>query len=145
MKKNSIENEPEWVEKLRKNQKSKFSSVKWTKKEENELLKLIFQYKYTYKQISEKLNRSEGAVLRKLIDLKIKARPLREPAHSRNYNDKDLEYIKNSILEGKLYRQMTEHIGKSEKAIRGFLYRKYGTENLDKLRNKIIEEKKEEI
>lgn len=145
VKKNSIENEPEWVEKLRKNQKSKFSSVKWTKKEENELLKLIFQYKYTYKQISEKLNRSEGAILRKLIDLKIKARPLRKPAHSRNYNDKDLEYIKKSILEGKIYRQMTEHVGKSEKAIRGFLYRKYGTENLDKLRNKIIEEKKEEV
>ena len=40
---------------------------------------------------------------------------------------------------------MTERVGKSEKAIRGFLYRRYGTENLDKLRNKIIEEKKEEV
>ena len=35
-------------------------------------------FKYTYADLSKRLNRSEGAIKRRIHDLKLKQRPLRE-------------------------------------------------------------------
>ena len=41
------------------------------------------------------------------------------------------------MIKGMPYSIMAEKIGKSEKAIRGYAFRSYGTENIDKIRRMI--------
>ena len=93
-------------------------------------------HKYTYLELSEILKRSSGAIQRRLIDLNIKARPVKVDNHIK-YTNKEKEYIHQFILENRTYEQISREIKKSTKALRGYIYRVYGSENLDKARNNI--------
>lgn len=76
--------EPEWLEEQRKAdiEKNYFKTTPWTKSEDANLEFLLNQYRYTYRELSLRLRRTEGALKRRMIDLKIKARPIRMSNHN---------------------------------------------------------------
>ncbi len=127
--------EPEWVnaKRIRDIQsKNKYKKIPWSKDEEEYLLFLVNQYKYTYKEISERIRRTDGAIRRKLLDLGIKARPIAE--NSIKWTEEEVKTLKELISLGYDYNSIGTKINtKSEKAIRAKVYRLYGTEMLDKI------------
>lgn len=133
--------EPDWVEDKRQNDilESKYKKSKWTQKEDEYLIFLVNQFKYSYQEISQLTGRTVGAISRRLIDLNVKARPIRANRHNK-WTDEEIKLVDELILSGAGYQIISERIGRSSKSIAGFVYRKYGSENLDKAL-KIIRER----
>ncbi len=138
--------EPPWVAQQRKQD---FYHVPlqnkrpWTEYETQRLIYLVKQQKYNRMEISKELNRSDGAIARKLQDLGIKDRPLK--AYNQNkWEAEEIDQVISGIVQGECYGKISEKIGKSEKAIRGKVYQMYRTENADKIRQ-IIKNKGESI
>ena len=142
--KNLLGEEPPWVEEKRKQDiirclkiEKSAKSIPWTSYDDNYLLDLLKSYKYTTDEIAEKLNRSQGAVVRRISELKIKYRPLRNSQHN-PWKEQELKEIQQMIMGGGNYITMRERIDRhSEKAIRGMVYRIWKTEQLDRVRNLI--------
>lgn len=133
----SLGQEPEWVSAQRKiDFRSNGLQRKdpWTKAEQDKLIKLVKMHRYTYTEISSLLNRSEGAVARRLNDLGIKDRPIRVEPHEGNWRDEDFSKLAEGINRGESYKRLSMLLNKSEKAIRGKVYATYLTESLDKVR-----------
>lgn len=76
--------EPDWVDKKRVEDKRKghydpsIIKHRWTQDDLKKLERMIFEFKYTYEDLSNEFNRSKPAIRRKLYDLGIKARPIRK-------------------------------------------------------------------
>lgn len=133
--------EPEWVEEKRKQDilsERQYRKTPWTKSEDHRLEILVKKQRFSYREIAEKLNRTEGAVMRRLLDLNIKDRPLRADNHIK-WTDREFQRLGQMLVDGLNYEQMSDILGKSAKAIRGRVYQMYLTENLDKAREMIGE------
>lgn len=131
--------EPKWVDIKRRQdirKKQKFHFTPWTKKEDNELKRLLKKKKYTCTELSRMLQRTEGAIRRRIQDLKIKDRPVSLNCHIK-WTDEEYKKLGRMIKNCNNYEEMSEQLNKSVKAIRGRVYQYYLTENLDKAR-KII-------
>ena len=131
--------EPDWVRGQRKldaTENRMRKTTQWTREEDAMLKNLVSQYRYTYSDIARRLRRSEGAVVRRISSLGIKERPLRPPPHS-PWQDWQRKLLPELIMQGTGYGVMSQRIQKSEKSIRGYVFRIYGTEVLDKARSMI--------
>ena len=134
---NALGKEPEWV-KVKRSEDFKRSRVvkphnaKWTKAEDKQLLSLLRTYRYTWPEISQRLNRSEGAIQRRVLDLGIKERPLKADNHNL-WTDEQIQTLSRMIKQGSNYEVMSRAIGKSSKAIRGKVFTVYMTESLQKV------------
>lgn len=131
--------EPEWAAEKRKQDvisERQYRKTPWTKSEDHRLEILVKKQRYSYREIAEKLNRTEGAVMRRILDLGIKDRPLRADNHIK-WTDEEFQQLGRMLMAGMNYEQMSAMIGKSTKAIRGRVYQMYLTENLDKVRELI--------
>ena len=138
---NILGKEPEWAKEKRrldKEKNRKYKTSPWTKTEEEQLKFLLRQQKYTYNEIAQKLGRNEGAIQVRMLDLKVKDRPLK--AKAQVWNEEQKETLIHLIEKGYSYELLAEQLGRSSKAIRGFVYRIYGTENLDKVRKVLKKE-----
>lgn len=136
---NTIGTEPEWVKAKRKHdfeKKRKYVMTPWTVTEDEKLQYLLRQYKFTYDDLSKKLRRTNGAIQRRICDLGYKERPIKVDNHIK-WTEDEKQKLKELILKGYGYDLMSETIGKSSKALRGTVYRLYGSENLDKVRGMI--------
>ena len=134
----SLGEEPSWVKEKRRHDidiNRKYIKTPWNKTEDERLIKLCNDFKYTYSDIARMMRRTEGAIQRRCIDLKLSARPLRESPHS-TWEEWQFTKLYELIDIGVDYEAMSEKIGKSVKAIRGKVYVLYDTENLDKVRRK---------
>ena len=134
---NALGAEPSWVkvkraEDFKRGRMVKPRNAKWTEAEERELIRLLRTYRYGWAEIAQKLHRSEGAIQRRIQDLGLKERPLREDPHS-VWTDQQLATVHEMILAGSNYENMSLAIGKSVKAIRGKMFALYGTEKLVKV------------
>lgn len=132
---NILGTEPKWVPMQRKSdfiKNTKVKSTPWTKEEDQHLKDLLKKFKYSYIDLSKILHRTEGAIQRRICDLKIIERPLKADNHIKWTEE---EYIKLSDMIKKRfnYELMSEALGKSAKAIRGRVYNSYLTENIDKV------------
>lgn len=131
--------EPPWVaEQRKKDYKANALQRKdpWTAEEDSRLKMLLKQHMYGYAELSQMLCRSEGAILRRCIDLRIKERPLKADNHGKEaqWTERDFEILAEGIKNGDSYAVIGKSIGKSEKAIRGKVCFTYLTENADKVR-----------
>lgn len=132
---NMLGPEEVWVKNKRKydkQKKKKYKTTPWTEKEDKRLEELLNKYKYSYKELSEMLKRTEGAIQRRICDLGLMARPIKANNHIKWTNE---EYFKlgEMIKDRYTYEIMSEELGKSVKAIRGRVYDMYLTESLDKV------------
>lgn len=131
---NSLGEEPSWVKKQREEayqRKMKVKTTDWTKAEDKYLHDLLKQFKYYCSDLSKKLQRSEGAIQRRILDLGLKERPLKADNHIK-WTDEEYQLLGVMIKQRLSYETMSERIGKSVKAIRGRVYAMYLTENIDK-------------
>lgn len=129
--------EPEWVKEKRREDFKRARAVKpnhteWTEPEERELIRLLREYRYTCREIAARLNRTEGAVQRRIQDLGLKERPVAADKTIR-WTDEEFQTIGRMIKAGSSYENMSQAVGKSAKAIRGRVYAMYLTENLSKV------------
>ena len=134
---NALGAEPGWVKVKRTEDFKRSSAVKphnakWTKQEDEALLRLLKAYRYTYPEIAERLCRSEGAIQRRVVDLGIKERPIKADNHNL-WTEEQLQTLCRMIKAGSNYESMSRVIGKSAKAIRGKVFAVYLTEDLDKV------------
>ena len=133
--------EPEWAAEKRKQdvlKEKQYRKTPWTKAEDQRLEILVRRQQYTYKEIAGMLQRTEGAVLRRIIDIGIKDRPLKADNHIK-WTESEFRMLGEMLINGMRYENMSEILGKSVKAIRGRVYQMYLTENLDKARELIGE------
>lgn len=116
--------EPEWLKEKRKADKmaQKYKARPWTNSEDNHLKSLLKTYRYGYRELSVILKRTEGALKRRMNDLKIKERPLRADNHN-PWKEKEIEIVKNMHLKGYKSVVIAEFINRSALAINGLLER----------------------
>ena len=142
---NSLGEEPEWAKQKRKADFEKLfavsksaTSMKWTPTEDEKLLFMLKTYKYTAEEIAKSLLRSESAVIRRISTLKIPYRPLRNDSHGTPWTEAEKSAVITMIKGNSNYPAISKAMDRhSEKAIRGLVYRLYGTENLDVVRTRI--------
>ena len=130
--------EPPWLQKQRRNDYRSFALQKktpWTSEEDARLRDLLGQYRYGYAELSKMLQRSEGAILRRIHDLDLHTRPVKADNHgeSATWLPEHYRILADGIREGASYSIIADRIGKSEKAIRGRVWYEYFTENADKV------------
>ena len=101
--------EPEWVNKLRgKPHRYTFHAKEWTKQDDAMLEYLVKQQKYTYDQISKKLDRSHSALKTRLYDLAIYERPV--PKKQRRYSKEEIKTVVKLRLAGRSFQSIAEEI-----------------------------------
>ena len=145
LEKNALGKEPRWVESQRNADRLKNSTVKttpWTKDDDKRLKDMLKTYQYSYDEIAAALHRTVGAVARRVIDLKLKDRPVKADNH-RKWTAAEMELAEDMVLMGYGYVIIAQRTGRGQKAVRGYFYRKYGTENIDKVRSCIIKNRAE--
>lgn len=129
--------EPDWVAQQRRIDAVSYANQRkdpWTQEEDQRLVYLLKQHKYTYAEVSRELRRSAGAIQRRCLDLGLKERPVRESSHN-PWSDEDLQLMADMIRQGCSYTMIGDACGgRSEKAVRGVVFNKYHTENADKVR-----------
>lgn len=130
---NILGKEPKWVKLQRELDADDFKTTPWEQWEDDKLIFLLGKFKYSYYDLSFELNRSCGAIQRRVIDLGLKERPLKAENHIK-WQTMEIEDMKYLISLGYNYKGLAKAIGKSDKAIRGKVGVMYGTENLDKVR-----------
>lgn len=148
MPENALGMEPDWVREQRSKDYRKHLDHRrapWTPIEDQRLRGLLQQHRYTWPELSVELNRSEGAIQRRCNDLGIRDRPLRSPPHAGSWTPENIEILKHGILNGDPYHMIARKIGKSEKAVRGFVGRTWKTEVADRVRQMIKEASNEQF
>ena len=121
---NVLGKEPDWLPDQRRADKkmARFKKTPWTESEDNKLRNLLKEFKYSYREISEMLNRTEGAIKRRVIDLGIKERPLRMPNHN-PWTEGEVEIAIDLFKKGYQPDIMTKYIDRSAQAIRAKIER----------------------
>lgn len=118
--------EPEWLKEKRIADKK--ASVYgphnkvWTKEEDLKLTELVNSQKYGYREISIILKRTEGALKRRMLDLKLEKRPLRADKHT-PWTKEELQTVKDLWHKGYKSCVIAEYINRSALAINGLLER----------------------
>lgn len=128
--------EPDWVDKKRRTDirhSHKFITSPWTTVEDERLKKFLAEHKYSYRELSILLNRTEGAIQRRILDLDIKERPVKADNHI-PWSEEEFEILGEMIKNGCKYEEISEKINRSAKAIRGRVFDHYLTERLDLVR-----------
>lgn len=124
LEKNILGVEPEWLKEQRKADKKMaiFKTTPWTESEDAHLLSLLKEFKYSYKEISHKIKRTEGAIKRRMIDLKYKERPL--AMHKYNpWKEREVKMLKELFNKGYRADIIAMDIDRSTQAIRGKIER----------------------
>lgn len=110
--------EPEWVDKARRASfAGKVKASKWTKSEDDILIALLKQYKYSYNDLCIRLNRTEGAIKRRIITLKLPYRPVRN--YDRWWRDDEVETLLKMREQGHCFDEIGRALKRSGSAVRG--------------------------
>lgn len=114
--------EPDWVDIKRKAdfeklQKHGEHNAAWTSAEDNRLRYLLDKGTYTYTDLARELRHSEGAVKRRILDLKIDKRPVRAP--SRKWTEEEIETLCKMVDQGYDFTLIAEKLNRTELATRG--------------------------
>lgn len=134
--------EPNWVDEQRRiDEKNKVlcrgTYVPWTPHEDSLLISIASKKKYTCNELAAMFKRSEGSVVRRLTDLGLKNCLIRNPL--KDYTQEELDLVAKLITEGYGYPLIARQLGRSDKSIRGVVYQRLGTENLVKIRAKLLD------
>lgn len=104
--------EPEWVKEKRSIDRKKFKERRpWTNEEKQRLMSMVNSYQYTYPEIAARLKRPEASIKRKLLDLKIKARPLSLDKHIK-YTQEELDKIIAMLNKGYSFNAIADSLNK---------------------------------
>ncbi|MFR3687048.1 MAG: hypothetical protein ACLTXM_18665 [Enterococcus sp.] len=135
--------EPEWVDEARKakvleRDRSKKKTA-WSKDEDEKLLWMLKQHKFTYPQISEELGRTHGAVKRRMRDLNIKLRPIYLD-NTKPYSEEEIVTILDMYKKGYCFKVIAAKLDRSEAGVRGKVERMGYT-----FKNRVLEKKEVKV
>lgn len=121
--------EPEWLKEKRKADKRAAvygpHNREWTPEENEKLVELVNSQKYGYREISIILKRTEGALKRQMLKLKLKNRPIKADNHNM-WKAEEIEIVRDLWLKGYQSCIIAEDLpGRSALSINGLLER-YG-------------------
>lgn len=133
MEENILGAEPQWVKEQRSMNCNDYKTDPWTDYEDSKLKYMLREFKYTYIELSRMLNRSCGAIQRRIVDLGLRERPVKANNHIK-WQQTEVDMLNEYIKKGLDYKTMSIKLCKSDKAIRGKVYSIYKTESLDKVR-----------
>ncbi len=129
--------EPAWVDAQRKQDVvERFREDRWTKFEDDRLRKYLSEFKYSYKDLRLLLNRSEGAIRRRVQCLGLTARPL-APESYFNWSKAEIDILGNMIKNGAGYTAIADALNTSVCSVRGKVYNTYKSDRLDVVRELI--------
>lgn len=131
--------EPEWVKAKRSRDyklRRTYKTTSWTADEDNKLIFYLQQQKYTVDELSKKLNRTCGAIQRRMTGLSLTIRPVKAN-NTNKWTEEEYLILGEMIKSSCNYEEMSDALNKSSKAIRGRVFREYLTERLDKVREYI--------
>lgn len=115
---NSLGAEPEWAKRKRRIDKQEdYKKTPWTGAEDRRLEQLLDQYRYTYNDLCERLNRTEGAIKRRIITLGLQQRPIRN--YDRHWTDKETDKLLELKAKGHSWEVIGQELGRSGSACRG--------------------------
>lgn len=110
--------EPEWVGKVRIAAiRGKVKRTPWTQADDDKLIHFLKQYKYTYSEIADTLQRSEGAIKRRIYDLGLPQRPVR--AENREWTQEEIQTLMDLLEEGYTFEQIGKALKRTALAVRG--------------------------
>lgn len=129
LEKNILGKEPEWVPIKRRADiaAARYKASPWTKTEDSYLISLLNTYQYGYREISIRLLRTEGAIKRRILDLKLKQRPVKAPNHT-PWTESEINVVLNMTEAGYRPQVVAEYVDRSAIAIRGLLERTFQTD-----------------
>lgn len=116
--------EPDWVTHKRKADflAAQYKTTPWTTEEDKLLIHLLDQYRYSYRDISIELKRTEGALKRRMGDLNLKQRPVKASNHN-SWTDEEVATLVGLYYKGYIAEVMAESITRSASAIKGKIER----------------------
>lgn len=118
---NALGEEPEWVKEKRRADfyAKRYIETPWTKEHDARLIYLLNAYRYGYREISVDLQRTEGAIKRRMINLKLKQRPIKAENHI-PWTDNEVRTLVDLRSKGYGYEVIAERLGtRSALAVRG--------------------------
>lgn len=110
--------EPEWVQEARRaSYLAKMKKTPWTKAEDQALEFYLKQYKYTYNDLCCLMNRTEGAIKRRIMTLGLVYRPIRN--YDRQWQDSEVETLLKMRAAGHCWEEIGRQLKRSGSAVRG--------------------------
>lgn len=114
--------EPEWAtlkrkldtERLRKGHSH---NDRWTEDEDRLLEDLLKEYRYTYKDLAEKLHRTEGAIKRRIVTRGIRERPVKN--ENRLWTTNEEQKLIEMRSQGYGWDNIAEELGRTALCVRG--------------------------
>lgn len=100
----------------------KYLVLSGERREDALLTQMLDAYRYSYREISIRLKRTEGALKRRMGDLGLKQRPLRADNHN-PWTDEETEILMDLYYKGYVAEVMAEKIPRSALAINGKIER----------------------
>ena len=89
----------------------------WTPAEDKTLADLLKRYQYTYNDLCTLLNRTEGAIKRRIITLGLIERPVRN--YDRQWQDDEIETLLTMRAAGHCWEEIGRALKRSGSAVRG--------------------------
>lgn len=115
---NILGKEPQWVKKKRRiDTREAFNKDPWTKQEDKRLIQLLDRYEHTYDDLCKILNRTEGAIKRRIITLGLQQRPIRN--YDRHWTDEETEKLLVMKAKGHCWEEIGRALNRSGSAVRG--------------------------
>lgn len=110
--------EPAWVADARRADfEGKTTRAKWTSFEDENLVHMLNQYRFSIGEIASALNRTEGAVKRRIYDLGLRQRPVRQP--NRRWTKSQINTMLDMLSRGYSFEQIGVQLGRTGSAVRG--------------------------
>lgn len=114
--------EPAWVDVKRKADFTKLQmhgqhNAAWTKSDDDNLRYLLNKNRYTYSELAERLQHSEGAIKRRILDLGIRARPIRCPP--RKWTREEVQTLCSMVDAGYDFTLIAKKLNRTALATRG--------------------------
>ncbi len=117
---NALGSEPEWVKQKRREDIKNFMrphNAQWSPADDDLLRKALKLYRFTYTDLSKKLNRSEGAVKRRIHDLGLMERPIRLPNMA--WTEDEAARLQMLWNNGYSYERIAAELGRTALQVRG--------------------------
>ncbi|MCD8308921.1 MAG: hypothetical protein LUD19_03620 [Clostridia bacterium] len=110
--------EPEWVAAARHaSWLAKMKKTPWTPAEDAQLEYMLKAYRYTFDDLCRELNRTEGAIKRRILTLGLSYRPLRN--YDKHWTDDEVETLLRMKAEGHCWEEIGRSLHRSGSAVRG--------------------------
>lgn len=110
--------EPEWVAEARHaSWLAKTKKTPWTPAEDKHLEEMLKRYTYTFDDLCRELNRTEGAIKRRIITLGLPYRPVRH--YDKQWTDEEINTLLKMRAAGHCWEEIGRALHRSGSATRG--------------------------